>query len=251
MEKHMKHSQWYILIVLTLLASSAIFYSIEILIFHNTKDTFFYMLQDLSFVPINVLIVTFVLDRLMKKREKESFLNKLNMVIGVFYNDIGVDFIKLCNNFIQDITETGRHLTISAKWSDKEFKSAGNNIFISPKQFNLNQDTLTQVNTILIQKKENLLSMLENPNLLEHESFTDLLWAMFHLSDELSHRKSFDNLPQTDIDHLKVDIHRAYMHVIKEWVSYMKHLKRDYPYLFSVAVRTNPFNPEADIFVRG
>lgn len=247
----MKHSKWYLLIVLTLLISSAVFYSIEILIFHNSKDTFFYMLQDLSFVPIQVLLVTFVIDRLMKRREKESFLNKLNMVIGVFYNDIGVEFIRSCNNFIQDIAEIGKHLTISAKWSDKEFKNAGNMVTISPKQFNLNQVTLEQMHSLLIQKKDNLLSMLENPNLLEHESFTDLLWAMFHLSDELSHRKSFDNLPQADIDHLKVDIHRAYLHVIKEWISYMKHLKKDYPYLFSVAVRTNPFNPEADIIVRG
>jgi hypothetical protein len=247
----MKHSKWYILIVLALFFSSAVFYSIEILIFHDTKDTFFYMLQDISFVPIQVLLVTFVIDGLMKKREKESFLNKLNMVIGVFYNDIGVDFIKSCNNFIQDIVETGKHLTISAKWSDKDFKDAKNSIDLSPGQFNLNHETLAQINALLIQKKDNLLSMLENPNLLEHESFTDLLWAIFHLSDELSHRKSFDNLPQSDIDHLKVDIHRAYMHVIKEWVSYMKHLKRDYPYLFSVAVRTNPFNPEADIVVKG
>jgi hypothetical protein len=247
----MKHSQWYILIVLTLLVSSAVFYSIEILIFHNTKDTFFYMLQDISFVPIQVLLVTFVIDGLMKRREKESFLNKLNMVIGVFYNDIGADFIKSCNNFIQDIAETGRHLTISAKWTDRDFNNARNSINLSPKQFNLNQDSLTEVNALLVQKKENLLSMLENPNLLEHESFTDLLWAMFHLSDELSHRKSFDNLPQADIDHLRVDIHRAYIHVTREWVSYMKHLKRDYPYLFSVAVRTNPFNPEADIIIRG
>jgi hypothetical protein len=247
----MKNWKWYLSIVLVLLLSSTVFYLIQIIIFHKTGDTFFYMLQDISFVPIQVLFVTFVLDRLMKKREKESFLNKLNMVIGVFYNDIGVDFIKSCNTFIMDIAEIGKNLSISAKWSDRDFNNARISINLSPKQFNLNQDTLTQVNTILIQKKENLLSMLENPNLLEHESFTDLLWAMFHLSDELSHRKSFDNLPQTDIDHLKVDIHRAYTHVIKEWVSYMKHLKRDYPYLFSVAVRTNPFNPEADIIVKG
>lgn len=92
-----------------------VFYTIEILIFHNSKDTFFYMLQDLSFVPIQVLLVTFVIHGLMKRREKESFLNKLYMVTSVFYNDMGLNFIKSCNNFIQDITETGRHLTISAK----------------------------------------------------------------------------------------------------------------------------------------
>jgi hypothetical protein len=30
----------------------------------------------------------------------------------------------------------------------------------------------------------------------------------------------------------------------------MKHLKIDYPYLFSLAVRTNPFNPDASPEVR-
>jgi hypothetical protein len=30
----------------------------------------------------------------------------------------------------------------------------------------------------------------------------------------------------------------------------MGHLKNKYPYLFSLAVRTNPFNPEASIEVK-
>ena len=33
--------------------------------------------------------------------------------------------------------------------------------------------------------------------------------------------------------------------LIIEWLAYMKHLKESYPYLFSLAVRTNPFDPAA------
>lgn len=33
-------------------------------------------------------------------------------------------------------------------------------------------------------------------------------------------------------------------------VAYMKHLKEDYPYLFSLAVRTNPFDPNASAEVK-
>ena len=53
----------------------------------------------------------------------------------------------------------------------------------------------------------------------------------------------------SDLDHLKVDMSRSYILVVSEWASYMKHLKNDYPYLFSIAVRTNPFNPEAEIVI--
>ena len=30
-----------------------------------------------------------------------------------------------------------------------------------------------------------------------------------------------------------------------QWLDYMRHLKADYPYLFSLAIRTNPFRHDA------
>jgi len=86
--------------------------------------------------------------------------------------------------------------------------------------------------------------------LLEHESFTDLLWAVFHLTEELACRTNVKQLPDTDYAHLSGDIKRAYVLLISEWLAYMKHLKADYPYLFSLAVRTNPFDPNASVEVR-
>jgi hypothetical protein len=89
------------------------------------------------------------------------------------------------------------------------------------------------------------LGLLENPNLLEHESFTELLWAVFHLTEELAFREDVKQLVDTDYDHISGDIKRAYVLLISEWLTYMKHLKNDYPYLFSLSIRTNPFDPDA------
>jgi hypothetical protein len=90
-------------------------------------------------------------------------------------------------------------------------------------------------------KRDFLLRLLQNPNLLENDSFTNLLWAVFHLLEELHFRPSFENLPDTDLDHLSGDMKRTYTQIVTEWLSYMQHLKHHYPYLFSLAVRTNPF----------
>ncbi|MFC1498347.1 hypothetical protein ACFLS1_07760 [Verrucomicrobiota bacterium] len=68
-----------------------------------------------------------------------------------------------------------------------------------------------------------------------------------HLMEELEARDSFKTLPEEDRKHLAGDIQRAYKHIVLVWVSYMQHLKSNYPYLFSLAVRTNPFNPKASI----
>ena len=86
--------------------------------------------------------------------------------------------------------------------------------------------------------------------MLEHESFTNLLWAVFHLTEELIHRHNLRKLPETDYQHLSGDIKRVYHLLIAEWLDYMKHLKKGYPYLFSLAMRTNPFDADASIEVR-
>ena len=92
-----------------------------------------------------------------------------------------------------------------------------------------------------------VLRLLENPNLLEHERFTELLWAVSHLAEELAHRPNVGELTDADSKHLAGDIARAYSLLMREWLSYMKHLKEKYPYLFSLALRTNPFDPDASV----
>jgi hypothetical protein len=80
---------------------------------------------------------------------------------------------------------------------------------------------------------------------MEHESFTELLRAVFHLAEELSVRDDLSQIPEPDLRHISADIQRAYRLLGGEWLVYMKHLRDNYPYLFSLAVRLNPFNPEA------
>ncbi len=100
---------------------------------------------------------------------------------------------------------------------------------------------LEELKTFLIRKRQFLLALLENPNLLEHERFTDLLWATFHLTEELEVRESLTDIPEADIKHIAGDIQRVYRQLIVEWLSYVEHLKSRYPYLFSLVARMHPF----------
>jgi hypothetical protein len=92
--------------------------------------------------------------------------------------------------------------------------------------------------------------LLENPTLLEHESFTDLLRAVFHLAEELAYREDLSQSPGTDRAHLEGDINRAYHLLVHQWLDYMEYLKMNYPYLFSLAMRTNPFDRQASPIVK-
>jgi hypothetical protein len=71
------------------------------------------------------------------------------------------------------------------------------------------------------------------------------LWAVFHLAEELENRSDLSNLSAPDLAHLSADLKRAYAAIAGEWLDYIRHLKITYPYLYSLAVRLNPLDPNA------
>jgi len=246
----MKRIRWYLFLTAALVGISAIFYFVQVQIFHRTGDTFFYMLQDIAFVPVQVLLVTLFLNQLLTMREKRVLLKKLNMLIGTFYIEVGTDLMKHLHRFGSDLSSVRERMLVAGKWTEKDFINAQTAVKSAYYGIDSRIGDLNELKTFLSEKRTFLLSLLANPNLLEHDAFTDLLWAVFHLVEELYARASFQGLPKTDYDHLSGDIKRAYSQLLIEWLSYMKYLKDDYPYLFSLAVRMNPMDPDANPVVQ-
>lgn len=241
---------WQTILAVILLFLSFVFYSLHYLIFRDLHHIFLYLVGDIAFLFVDVLIVMLVLHRLLEYRDKRSILKKLNMVIGTFFSEVGTELIKMCAQFDQQLSDIGKQLVVTKDWTDKEFMRVRKSIKGHESSINSKRGDLIEVKDFLVAKRQFLLNLLENPNLLEHESFTELLWAVFHLTDELAHRRDLASLPDADYQHLSGDIKRVYQQLILQWLDYMRHLKRDYPYLFSLAMRTNPFDANASIEVR-
>ena len=106
------------------------------------------------------------------------------------------------------------------------------------------------LSSYLKEKSDLLLRQLENSDLIEHEAFTELLWATVHLRDELVYRYDFDVLPESDLQHLSGDVKRVYGLLTRQWLDYLLHLKVQYPYLFSLALRTNPYVKIPSVIVK-
>jgi len=71
-----------------------------------------------------------------------------------------------------------------------------------------------------------------------------MLWAVSHLDAELAARDDLAAIPDSDLHHLSGDVGRASTALVRQWLGYMAHLSVSYPYMHSLAVRTNPFRPE-------
>lgn len=186
---------------------------------------------------------------MLNRREKEAARQKMHLLIGVFFSEIGNDLIKHIRFYDADLLQIREKLAIDQKWKSQDFKQL--EIFL--KTFQYRVDTakidLQGLSYLLRSKRSLMVSLLENPNLIEHESFTDLLRSVFHLTEELAQRQDVESLPQSDTAHLAGDIERVFRVIYPEWLSYMRFLSRHYPYLYSLAVRINPFDPEASPIV--
>ncbi|WP_425800741.1 hypothetical protein ACHOLT_11490 [Desulfitobacterium sp. Sab5] len=240
-----KLKTWEIKLGLYLIGLSAVLYFLDNLIFHGIDYLVDNVLLQLAYLPIYIFISTLIIDHLLAEREKTALLKKLYMVVGVFNHEVGLDLLKFLIKRDTHLAKIQDSMLIQAEWTKNDFLKARHIVQNYQGQWKLNAKDLEQLRDFLIEKKEFLLRLMENPNLLEHEAFTDLLWSIFHLTDEFEYRKDLRDQPEADRNHLLHDMDRTYQFLMLEWLSYMRHLQEDYPYLYSLAVRTNPFNPKA------
>src|SRR3990170_1355371 len=143
-------------------------------------------------------VVANATEMMLNKREKMARLEKMNMVIGAFFSEVGRQLLVDFSAFDPQMEVIRRELIVTNTWTESDFSRVDR-----------------------------------------------LLQAVFHLTEELSYREDVLNLPDTDREHLSGDIKRAYSMLLRQWLHYMKYLKYSYPYLFSLALRTNPFDRES------
>jgi hypothetical protein len=242
--------RWQIFLGLALVISSAVLYFLHYTVFHDAHHIFIYMVGDVAFVPIEVLLVTLIIHSLLSQREKRVRLEKLNMVIGAFFSEVGTRFLVFLSDSDPNLDSLRSKMIVSNDWSDKEFATVSEDLRSYDYKIDMAKINLVDLRDSLLSKRDFMVRLLENPMLLEHESFTGLLRAVFHLTEELESRLDLTHLPESDSQHMAGDIRRAYVLLVGEWLDYMQYLKSSYRYLFSLAMRTNPFDQEASPVVK-
>lgn len=247
----MRRLTWEMRLGIFLVAASAVIYTAKFLFLGDPENTYYYVFNALGFLPINVLLVTVILNQLLTVRAKRERLEKMNMVIGTFFSEVGTNLLVRLSDRDPNLPSIREDLVVSSDWSDADFARVRKHLEAYSPAFTIDPSELVVLKEYLMKKRNFLLRLLENPMLLEHGPFTEVLRAVFHLTDELERREDLAGTPESDQKHLAGDINRAYRLLALAWLDYMKYLKNNYPYLFSLAMRTNPFDETASPVVRG
>jgi hypothetical protein len=244
----MKKHGFLVLAAAVLSVLTVALYLIHYAIFRDAHHIFIYMVGDLAFLPLEILLVALIIDRILEWREKQAMLGKMNMVVGVFFSEMGTRLLgALLPGF--DRSRIIANLGVKPNWSTDDFRRATSFADSLKPQADCGAIDLNALKSFLGRERDLILRLLENPNLLEHERFTDMLWAVSHLAEELEARPQLQNLPKADEAHIGQDIGRAFTALTAEWLDYVQYLKSHYPYLFSLVLRTHPLqeSPSATV----
>jgi predicted DNA-binding protein YlxM (UPF0122 family) len=245
----MKKLSWEFYIASGLALLAIFFLFLHYYLFHDLHNIFYYLLLDVAFMFIQVLLVTVIIHRLLNEREKKGRLEKLNMVIGAFFSETGKNLLSMLTKTDPGFNKICDKLTVKKEWVNKDFSEAVKRLKDYTFNLDLSKTDFPSYKEFLHRHRIFLLRIIENPTLLEHESFTELLLAVFHATEEFEARTDLLNLSKADEAHITIDLSRVYKLLISEWLDYLKYLSAHYPSLYSLAVRTNPINPKASAII--
>ena len=205
------------------------------------NSVLYFTIYNIAFLPLQVALVTVMLGRFLKNRERTDKLKKINMVINAFFSEAGIEILIKLTEYCKNFEEVRPNLAVQLNWTDKDFSKTIRYLVNVDLPIECHPDGLESLKQLLLKMRDFLIRMLENSNLLEHDTFTDMLLAVFHITEELIARDDFSDSNVADMAHLSIDIQRALRSLLIQWISFMKHLRLEYAYLYSLEVRRNPF----------
>ena len=178
---------------------------------------------------------------MLSNREHQSRIEKLNIVMGLFFSEIGMHLLKRLSIKDTNIEAVKERLLQVETWSSKEIILVKKKLESYQSDLVPDESDYEYLKELLKENKYLLVQLLENPAVVGNGLFTHILRSAFHLYEELKHRVPLTAMDEEDRTHLNGDMKRVYDSLIIQWIDYMKYLKKSYPYLFSFAIRTNPF----------
>jgi hypothetical protein len=230
-----------------LVITSVILYYLHFKIFDDFHHIALYFLEDLAFIPIEVIFVSLIIHKAIEDQEKEKIREKTNVLVSVFFSEAGNSLLKALISSDDEIHNLKTIIEDNVHFSPKELKLMKGGLSKHAYKLNLDANDLCDIKVIMASHKNFILTLIQNPHLIEHNGLTDLILAMLHLIEELGARENLKSISTKDIEHLTGDVERVYSRLANEWLSYMGYQKKEYPFLFSFSSRSNPFSDENNI----
>jgi len=106
-----------------LVALSIVGYFIHYAVFRDVRHIFLYLIGDIAFVFLEVLMVTLIIHELLSRQEKRKRMEKLNMVVGAFFSEVGTNLLRLLSDWDTGLGAPRKQLHVTTLWTEEQFDS--------------------------------------------------------------------------------------------------------------------------------
>lgn len=195
-----------------------------------------YFYIHLAFLPIHALVLGLILDELIQLREKMERRKRLNMFLGIFYRQMGIDIMLNLLNLVSNRDELEEQMLVDKSWNARRFAKARRDLHGFKLKMEPNPRMLAALMDTLVSREQEIIAMTRNPLMLEFESLHHCLLSLFHLIEEYHFRGPMDKLRPEVLKHLAQDAGKALTNLATLWVAYLEHLKDEHPVLFGFQV---------------
>jgi len=250
-----KRLSWKVKFSILMIVLIIVIYGSNYLVLGDGEHIISYVWTHLGFIPVDILLVAFLLDEIIEKKEKEAMLEKLDVLMSTFFSEVGNDLLKQLSSVNKYKTNT-ENLKSIKNWDENDFDNKLAELkdtsvdFTADVSSDEREEFLANLQSFLVDKREFIINLINNPNLLEKDDFSELVNAILHLDEELEHRNDLNLVTDADFGHLNGDMQRVYNKLVYEWVSYLKYLYKNYHYMIALIIRTNPFDETAEVYVK-
>ena len=184
-------------------------------------------------------------EMLIARREQRTRGRKINIMVGVFFTNMGAELLRRLAAMDRAADDLRAAMDVQQGWTDNDYRRAEAAALAHQPDPDLAPEVLDDLSTFLTGHGDFLLRLLENPQVTDHERFTDLLWSILHLKEDLELRDKDAAIDPADAVQLKADLRRVYVRLLAAWLSCMRYLARNLDYLFRLSARQNPFSGDA------
>lgn len=216
-----------------LIGLSSILYAMDYVIIGDFTGVTKYIAHHIAFLPIHALVLGILIEEILVWREKREQKRKLNMFLGIFFRQMGVDFYVAMAALVKNREELDKLIVVDKSWDHKRFKKAQFAINNFPFDMDSDAAKLENIFSILHERETEIMDMTRNPNLWEFEELYRALVALFHLIEESRFRGKERRLLPGVRQHLAQDVGKALKMLLGLWLHYLEFLKANHPVLFS------------------
>ena len=145
----------------------------------STGGKFFAIILIVLGVGTFLGVIANATEMMLNRREKQSLLKKLYIIVGVFYSEVGNQLLSIFSQSDPKMDEARDLLFLHPGWTiedDKKVRTALKHHAFRVAAEDMNFNALKQ---LLKNQRLFMVGLLENPILIENEEFTDTLRAVF------------------------------------------------------------------------